>query len=111
MPLVLKPHTATRSAAADSVDTDSAVKGVTRSGSSTVTGQLVRLTALQAAEQFGMYTETNAKWLQDVGAMAWAVGDHATIGSEVYVIRTDKTLQDGLAPVDYEVYALWKVDA
>jgi len=111
MPLVLKPHTATLSAAADSVDTDSAVKGVTRSGSSTVTGQLVRLTALQAAEQFGMYTEINAKWLQDVGALAIAVNDHLTIGSEVYVVRTDKTVHNSLAPVDYEVYALFKVDA
>lgn len=111
MPLVLKPHTATRSAAADSVGADAAVKGVTRSGSSTVTGQLVRLTAVQAVEEFGNYTEISGKWLQDIDALTLAVGDHITIGSEVYLVKTDKTLHNSLAPVDYEVYGIFKVDA
>lgn len=111
MPLILKPHTATRLAATDSTGGDGAVKGVTRSGSSTVAGQLVRLTAVQAFEQFGNQSDIAAKWLQDVGAMAWAVGDHMTIGSERFTVKTDKTVFDALAPVDYEVYALRKVDA
>lgn len=111
MALPFKPHTATRSAASDSVDSDGAVKGVTRSGSSTVTGHLVWLSAVQAAEQFGMYTDINAKWLQNVGAMSWAVGDHMTVSGVVFVVRTDKDLKQTGLPVDYEAYALQKVDA
>ena len=111
MALPFKPHTATRSAAADSVDTDSAVKGVTRSGSSTVTGHLVWLNAVQSVEQFGNFTNIDAKWLQNVGAMAWAVGDHLTVGGVVFVVRTDVELHSTGLPNDYEVYALQKVDA
>lgn len=111
MALPFKPHTATRSVATDSVDTDSTVKGVTRSGSTTVTGHLVWLSAVQAAEQFGSYTDVVAKWLQDVSAMAWAVGDHMTVSGNVFLVKTDKILHSTGLPVDYEAYALVKVDA
>jgi hypothetical protein len=111
MALPFKPHTATRSAAADSVDTDSAVKGVTRSGSTTVTGHLVWLSAVQAAEQFGSFTVCTAKWLQDVGALALAVNDYITVGGVVFAVKTDKILHSTGLPNDYESYGLQKVDA
>jgi len=111
MPLAIKPHTATRLVAADQTDADTTVRGVTRSGSTTVSGHLVRLNALQSLEQFGLETDQGAKWLQDIGALTLSVGDHITVGSERYAVRTERTQHDGLTPVNYEVYFLEKVEA
>ncbi len=111
MPLILKPHTATRLVAADQTDGDGTVRGVTRSGVTTVAGHLVRLNALQSLEQFGLETDQGAKWLQDIGALTLAVGDHITVSGERYAIRTERTQHDGMAPVNYEVYFLEKVEA
>lgn len=107
MALPLKPHTATLQAASDLGGSNETDRFQWTSGS-TVTGHLVKLTAVEAFQQFGVETGFPAKWLQDSGAIAISKGDRLSIGGEVYTVLTDKVTHDATGMLDYEVYALQK---
>lgn len=107
MALPLKPHSATVAAGGDLGGTNE-VNRFQWTGSTAVTGHLVKLTAVEAFQQFGIETDFPAKWLQDPGAATIVKGDRLTVGSDVYTVMTDKVAHDATGMLDYEVYALQK---
>lgn len=109
MPLFLKPHTVTRLARANQT-ASGAVVGTTRASAGTVQGHLQRLDASQAIQQFGVDSVRLGKWLQDVGAAAWVPGDHFTLGSQTWAIRSGGTVKNAESLTAHEVYEVEMVD-
>lgn len=107
MALPLKPHTATLQAGSDLGGTNETDRFQWTSGT-TVTGHLVKLSAVEAFQQFGIETDFPAKWLQDGGALAISKGDRLSIGGEVYTVVTDVVKHDATGMLDYDVFLLQK---
>lgn len=110
MALPLKPHTADLIAIGDIGADDTLIAHDWEAGTASAAGHLVKLTAVEAFQQFGVETDFPAKWLQDPGALTITKGDRLSIGSDVYTVLTDKVEHDATGMLDYEVYALQKVN-
>lgn len=108
--LYYRPHTATVAAVAATTVSDE-VTGYSRSGSTSIRGQLTEKTPMDAMREWGLEVMNPAVWLCNLAdADSIKVGDTITVNTRVYYVLSGPQLMDAEPRTSHAKYLVRRND-